>query len=167
MKQHPDILMICLGNICRSPLAEGIMRSLIERNHLNLTVGSAGTGRWHIGEPPHRGSIRVAKKHGLDISYQRSQHMSEFELQQIPYLCVMDESNYQDVIQAYPYLKKRDKPLWILRQFEENPNGTAQIKGVPDPYYGNGQEAFEEVFQIITRSCLSFLTYIQKNNQSL
>ena len=166
MKKCPDILMICLGNICRSPLAEGIMRSLIEQSHLNLTVGSAGTGRWHVGEPPHRGSIHVAQRHGLDIRSQRSQHISEFELQQIPYLCVMDESNYRDVIQAYPSLKKREEPIWILRQFEENSEGTAPAQGVPDPYYGNGQEAFEDVFQIISRSCLSFLTYIQKQGGS-
>ena len=167
MKKNPDILMICLGNICRSPLAEGIMRSLIERNHLNLTVESAGTGRWHVGEPPHRGSIHVAQKHGLDISSQRSQHMSEFELDHIPYLCVMDESNYRDVLKANPSLKNREESIWVLRQFEENSKGTAQIQGVPDPYYGNGQEAFEEVFQIITKSCLSFLNYIQKNKSSL
>ena len=163
MKKTPDILMICLGNICRSPLAEGIMRSLIEQHHLDLKVGSAGTGRWHVGEPPHRGSLQVAQKHGLDLSQQRSEHISSYALDQIPYLCVMDESNHRDVLQAYPSLKQRAEPIWILRQFEEDTKGQALIQGVPDPYYGNGQDAFEEVFQIISVSCRSFLEYIKRD----
>ena len=163
MKKTPDILMVCLGNICRSPLAEGIMRSLIEQHHLDLDVGSAGTGRWHIGEPPHRGSLHVAQKHGLDLSQQRSEHISDYALDQIPYICVMDESNHHDVLHAYPYLKQNSQSVWILRQFERDSTGQAPIQGVPDPYYGNGEDAFEEVFQIISVGCNSFLEYIKRD----
>ena len=157
----PDLLMVCLGNICRSPLAEGICRTLCDRHGLKLTVGSAGTGRWHVGEPPHRGSVEIASRFGIDISHQRSQHLSAFDLETITWVIVMDEQNQRDVIQAYPTLSRRSPPMHLIRQFEGSVSGAAPGRGVPDPYYGRGDDAFLEVYQILERSCQGLVTWLQ------
>ena len=171
-----DILFICLGNICRSPLAEGIMRHLCTQHNVSLRVASAGTGRWHVGEAPHRGSQAIAKQFEIDISHQKSQHTSEFDLQSIPYLCVMDHQNYKDVLHTYPYLDQHTPSVLMMRFFEDKdiytqvdwsntslPRDIKQLisyQAVPDPYYGNGRSAFAEVYNILLSSCQGLLSYI-------
>ena len=160
--RRPDILFICLGNICRSPLAEGITRALINQRNLDLTVASAGTGKWHIGEPPHKGSQCVALAHHIDISLQRARHISSFDLPNIPWLLVMDEQNRSDVIDFSKGCLSPQQ-IQLLRVFEEGPSGQAPPIGVPDPYYGNGKQAFDEVYSIIQRSCENLLTAIMSH----
>ena len=93
------ILMVCLGNICRSPLAEGIMRAKIEEAGLDWEVDSAGTSRFHAGEQPDKRSIQVAKKYGIDISQQRSRQFRGWDFEFFDRIYVMDSSNYRDIFQ--------------------------------------------------------------------
>ena len=160
----PSLIFICLGNICRSPLAEGICREELRHRGLadQFSVSSAGTGRWHVGEPPHRGSVGVAKKFGLDISTQRSQHMSYYHLDKIPWIIALDEQNRKDILNSYPNLRQRSEPIWLLRQFENSGSGDAPPRGVPDPYYGHGDQAFVEVYHIIKSACEGLVSYISK-----
>jgi protein-tyrosine phosphatase len=168
-----DLLFVCLGNICRSPLAEGIAHSICQHQGRSLNIASAGTGRWHVGEPPHRESQAIAQRFGIDISRQRARHLSEFNLLEIPYICVMDYSNYQNVLAYELTLSKRNPPLMMMRFFENQSmvdevlpfiptekRVVKHIKAVPDPYYGNGPHAFLEVYQILQRSCQGLLNYI-------
>ena len=90
--------MVCLGNICRSPLAEGIVRQLAVENGLNWDIASAGTGNWHVGKQPDERSIAVAKKNGLDISLQKGRQFAASDFDTYDYIYVMDSSNYADVI---------------------------------------------------------------------
>ena len=92
------ILMVCLGNICRSPLAHGVMKRLAEEAGLRWEVHSAGTGNWHVGEPPDRRAIAVAKQYGVDIGGQRARHFNAAMFDQYDHILVMDRSNYRDVL---------------------------------------------------------------------
>src|SRR5690606_28626300 len=91
------ILMVCLGNICRSPLAHGVLADLIEKEGLGWSVDSAGTGDWHVGNQPDKRSIAVAKKYGVDIAGQRAQLFETSFFDEYDHIFVMDENNYQDV----------------------------------------------------------------------
>lgn len=92
------ILMVCLGNICRSPLAHGILEHLAKENGLDWEIDSAGTGSWHIGHKPDRRSIAVAKSYGVDISSQRARQFEINDFDRYDFIFVMDENNYKDVI---------------------------------------------------------------------
>ncbi|WP_304016200.1 low molecular weight protein-tyrosine-phosphatase, partial [Nonlabens dokdonensis] len=127
-----NILMICLGNICRSPLAEGLMRSKL--NFTKFTVDSAGTSGGHKGEAPDKRSIAVAKKYGLDISNQKSRKLIKEDFQKFDYLYVMDESNYRDVVALAANEDEKKKVIKILDEVFPSEN-----LDVPDPYYGGNQ----------------------------
>lgn len=129
------ILMVCLGNICRSPLAEGIMKSKLPEN---FTVESAGTGNWHVGKLPDERSISVARKYGLDITDQRARQFQVEDFDTYDYIFAMDESNYSDLIQLAPNEAKAEKVRMMLND----------EKDVPDPYYG-GDNGFEDVFAML------------------
>ena len=133
------ILMVCLGNICRSPLAEGILRSKLDSNFI---IDSAGTGGWYAGESPDQRSIETAKLHGFDISYQRARKFSITDFDLFDYIYVMDQSNYKDVLNLAPNEVAKEKVALILGDSKE----------VPDPYYG-GQEGFESVYYLIDQAC--------------
>ncbi|WP_269227308.1 low molecular weight protein-tyrosine-phosphatase [Flavobacterium eburneipallidum] len=139
------ILMVCLGNICRSPLAEGILASKLPKN--KFSVDSAGTGSWHIGRKPDERSIAVAQKHHLDISNQRGRQFSMNDFEAFDYIYVMDNSNYDDVILMTKNPEHREKVQLILNELFPNEN-----VDVPDPYYGlpNG---FEAVYQMLNDAC--------------
>ena len=129
-----------------------------------------------MGESPHKGSQAVAHNFGIDISQQRSQHTSEFDLASIPYLCVMDHQNYQDVLGSYTHLTSHTPPVLMMRFFEDKgiytnedwaktsmPHHATQLTdypAVPDPYYGRGSSAFTEVYHILSASCQGLLNYI-------
>ena len=154
-RQRPDILFICLGNICRSPLAEGISRALLEARGLPWEVASCGTGRWHIGEAPDPGSVAAAKRRGLDISHQRARHLSRFSLEEIPLLITMDAQNRRDVVATLRRPRGADEGLFLLRQFEpsahgELPRELASTEGVFDPY-GASAERFDQVYAQVER----------------
>lgn len=138
------ILMVCLGNICRSPLAEGIMRAKLSKDFI---VDSAGTGGWHAGELPDKRSISTAKNRGLDITSQRARQFKISDFNTFDYIYVMDNSNYKDVMALAPNEEVKSKVKLILNELFPNEN-----VDVPDPYYG-GQDGFENVFDMLNEAC--------------
>lgn len=139
------ILMVCLGNICRSPLAEGILASKLPKE--KFTVDSAGTGSWHIGHAPDERSINVAKKYGIQIAHQKGRQFSTGDFDTFDYIFVMDNSNYEDVIQLAETQEQKEKVQMILNELFPNEN-----VDVPDPYYGlpNG---FDIVYNMLDKTC--------------
>ena len=137
--------MVCLGNICRSPLAEGILKSKIDSN--NVYVDSAGTGHWHIGNKPDLRSIEVAKKHQLDITDQRGRQFSKQDFDDFDYIFVMDNSNKKDVLSIARNDSDKEKIHLMLNEIFPNEN-----MDVPDPYYG-GSEGFQNVYRMLDLSC--------------
>jgi protein-tyrosine phosphatase len=131
--------MVCLGNICRSPLAEGIMRSKLTTDYY---IDSAGTGGWHAGEAPDKRSIPTARNHGIDISKQSARKFSITDFDTFDVIFVMDQSNYKDVINLAPNEAAKSKVQLLLDNSKE----------VPDPYYGT-LEDFEQVYQLLNQAC--------------
>ncbi len=142
-----QILMVCLGNICRSPLAEGILQDKANKAGLNVKVDSAGTIATHEGELPDSRSIATAKTHGIDITNQRSRPLKEEDFDVFDVIYVMDASNYSDVIARVATDAQRSKVKMILNESYPNEN-----RRVPDPYYG-GNEGFENVYQMLNEAC--------------
>ena len=138
------ILMVCLGNICRSPLAEGIMRAKLPENYI---VDSAGTVAWHSGQLPDKRSVTTAKNRGLDITNQRARQFKVSDFDTFDYIYVMDNSNYKDVISLAPTEESKSKVKLILNEIFPNEN-----VDVPDPYYG-GDDGFENVFDMLDQAC--------------
>lgn len=134
------ILMVCLGNICRSPLAHGVMQDVIDKNSLGWEVDSAGTGDWHIGKAPDRRSIAVANRYGIDIAGQRAQHFTAELFDLYDYILVMDQQNKEDVLRLAKNDEEREKVKLFLS------DGI-----VPDPYYDDNM--FEPVFQMVQERC--------------
>ena len=139
------VLMVCLGNICRSPLAEGILKSKIDTN--KILVESAGTGGWHVGELPDQRSIEVAQDHQIDISYQRCRKFTYADFKDYDFIYVMDKSNLADVLSLAQNEQDRQKVQMILNEIYSGQN-----IDVPDPYYG-GDKGFENVFQMLDEAC--------------
>ncbi|MFM6976448.1 MAG: low molecular weight protein-tyrosine-phosphatase [Sphingobacteriaceae bacterium] len=138
------ILMVCLGNICRSPLAHGVMEHLAKTAHLNWEIDSAGTGNWHVGNPPDPRSIAVGLAHGIDISDQRARQFQESDFNRFDRIFVMDNENLKNVL--------------ALAQTEEQKQKVSLLLGevpVPDPYWDNSQ--FEPVYQMIEQACQRFI----------
>jgi 16S rRNA (cytidine1402-2'-O)-methyltransferase len=139
------ILMVCLGNICRSPLAEGLLASKLPKDL--FFVDSAGTGNWHVGKQPDDRAIAVAKKNKLDISLQKGRHFKSTDLDTFDYIYVMDNSNYNDVISQAKSEEQKSKVKLILNELFPGEN-----VDVPDPYYGL-QNGFDSVFTMLDKSC--------------
>ena len=133
------ILMVCLGNICRSPLAEGILQSKVGEKHV---IESAGTGDWHVGEQPDRRAIATAKKYGVDISDQRAMHFNALFFDEFDLIFAMDKQNSIDLQNLARTEEERQKIKLILKE------GLDRAHNVPDPYYEN-DEAFEEVYHLL------------------
>ena len=145
------ILMVCLGNICRSPLAEGIMQNKINQNGLDWEVDSSGTGAWHSGELPDPRSIKVAKKHNIDITNQRGRQFQAHDLDEFDLILTMDASNYQNVKRLASTQEHEDKIHLIMNFANPGMNQT-----VPDPYYGN--DGFENVYEMLDEACECIVT---------
>ncbi|MEC8194640.1 MAG: low molecular weight protein-tyrosine-phosphatase [Myxococcota bacterium] len=149
------VLMVCLGNICRSPLAEGAFQHRVdEGGHTHdFVVDSAGTSAWHVGEHPHAGSIAVAADHGLDIRAQRSRQVTAAELHSWDWIIAMDESNLRALLHmgAPP---QRTRLLLSL-------NPSASVRDVPDPYYEGG---FDRVFTLIDDACGHLLDFLTRDD---
>jgi protein-tyrosine phosphatase len=139
------ILMICLGNICRSPLAEGILKDKIAKNNLDWIVDSAGTGGWHVGEKPDSRSIAVARKHNIDLTYQRARQFQAADLDAFDLILAMDKSNYRDVVKQAKTDEQREKVKLML-----NFSRPYSDLEVPDPYYDN---SFDLVFDLLDTAC--------------
>jgi protein-tyrosine phosphatase len=139
------ILMVCLGNICRSPLAEGILASKLSKE--KFLVDSAGTGSWHIGHAPDKRSISTAKKNGLNIANQKGRQFTKADFDTFDYIFVMDNSNYNDVIHLAKNDTQKNKVQLILNSIFPDEN-----VDVPDPYYGMAN-GFDQVYLMLDDAC--------------
>ena len=137
--------MVCLGNICRSPLAEGLLASKLPKD--KFIVDSAGTGNYHIGKQPDSRSILTAKKNGLDISSQRGRQFTAKDFDYFDYIYVMDSSNYDNVVELAKNDAQKNKVEMILNHLFPHEN-----VDVPDPYYGL-QNGFDMVYEMLDETC--------------
>lgn len=137
--------MVCLGNICRSPLAEGILQSKVNSN--TVSVDSAGTAAYHIGKLPDERSIEVAQKHGIDITKQRARKFVVKDFDEFDIIFAMDDSNYQNILSLARNNTDEQKVRMILNETHPTKN-----LSVPDPYYG-GNEGFENVYKMLDEAC--------------
>ncbi len=150
--------MVCLGNICRSPLAEGILRQKIAEHELSWQVESAGTGAYHLGEPPDHRSIAVAKDNDIDITTQVARKLRQQDVFDFDYILAMDTQNYRDVKSLANGITGAKIEL-ILNYLYPGEN-----RAVPDPYFG-GPEGFENVYALLDEACDAFIKQVtnQKN----
>lgn len=138
--------MVCLGNICRSPLAEGILEHKVKQQGLEWEIDSAGTGAYHAGELPDARSIAVAKKYGIDLTNQRARQFKVADFDSFDKIYVMDASNYRNIMQLAR--NEADKAKVELIRNVVRPNWNEQV---PDPYWNDN--GFEEVFQMLDEAC--------------
>jgi len=156
------ILFVCLGNICRSPTAEGMFRQHLNKAGIrdgylhNIYIDSAGTGSWHVGKAPDSRSQRTAKKHGLDLSDLRARQVTLQDFVDYDYILAMDKENLNNLKAMAP--KNSKAKLELFMNYSENCPG---ITEVPDPYSGR-DDGFERVFNIISRGSEGLLKYIQQ-----
>ena len=151
-----NILMVCLGNICRSPLAEGILRKHLESLHLPHSIDSAGTINFHSGSTPDVRAIQVAADNGIDISRLAARQVSKIDFEKFDYIFAMDRNNYKDLMSLST--REQQKRIHLYLEFA----GFGQ-KDVPDPYYGN-RKHFEEVFELLDRASHQVSSKLLKNN---
>ena len=140
------VLMVCLGNICRSPLAEGLLRDKIKSSGISIWVDSAGTSGHHVGEAPDRRMQKTALTKGVDLSDLRSRKFKKKDFKKFDLIYVMDASNYKNVIELADDESEISKVKYILNEIYPDQN-----LAVPDPYYG-GSEGFEEVYQLLDQA---------------
>jgi len=139
------ILMVCLGNICRSPLAEGILKTKVNTDEVH--VESAGTGDYHIGHSPDERSVKIAQKHGIDITDQRGRQFDVSDFDRFDLIFAMDNFNYQDIIKLARNEEDKEKVRLILNQVLPG-----EHCDVPDPYTG-GIDGFKRVYEMLDQAC--------------
>lgn len=146
-----SILFVCLGNICRSPLAEGIAKDLAAQNGLNLKIDSAGTSGWHIDEPPCERSIMVGRRHGIDISKLKGRKVSLYSDLEFDLIVAMDRQNYEDLV----YLGFPREKLALMGDFG--------LEGaeIPDPYYFKDLDGFEKVYTMLENAIMELIKRIK------
>ena len=147
------VLFVCLGNICRSPLAEGIFSGLVDDAELSgdFFIDSAGTGAWHIGNPPDPRSVDIAARHGLDISHQQARTVTSEDFDRFDVIVAMDGDNLASLTAM------ANRPRAEIRLLFNAPP-----MDVPDPYFG-GPEGFEDVFRLISSGCENLLTTLRQD----
>jgi len=145
------ILFVCLGNICRSPLAQGIAEKVIKEKDLDIKVDSAGTGDWHIGQSPCENSIKVASINGVDISSQRGRQVTETDFLSYDLIVALDQSNYDN-------LKKMGADNLIKLGYFGY-----EDEDVPDPFFFPGFEGFDKVFSMIYSCVIQLIE--EKSNE--
>ncbi len=138
------ILFVCLGNICRSPMAEGVFRSVVESRGLSdkFEIDSAGTGAWHVGSPPDERAQKVLLDNGMDISGLRARQIKRNDFESFDYIIAMDQSNYSNIVKLNPDVA--DGKVHMMLGFASH---VGEVD-VPDPYYG-GDEGFEHVLYLV------------------
>lgn len=151
-----SILMVCLGNICRSPMAEGIMRYELANSGIVAQVDSAGTSSWHSGEPPDTRAIQNMRSNGIDISMLRARQFHVGDFRHFDRIYVMDVHNYNDVLSLASSQDAAAKVQMIMNMVTPGVN-----QSVPDPYYG-GDEGFQQVFEMLTLACRKIILDIQQ-----
>ncbi|NNE36012.1 MAG: low molecular weight phosphotyrosine protein phosphatase [Rhodothermales bacterium] len=150
------VLFVCLGNICRSPVAEGVLRDKISEKGLvaSVHIDSAGTGAWHVGEQPDRRMRLTARQFGVSLEDIRARKLADEDLWTFDHIFAMDRSNYEDIcyLDASGAYHSR---VQLFRTFDPS----ADSPDVPDPYYG-GQDGFERVFEMVDRTCDAITEYL-------
>lgn len=145
------ILLVCLGNICRSPMAEGILRDMIAKQGLGHATDSAGTGDYHVGETPDRRAMKAMRDQGIDISDLRARHFRSTDFEEFDLLLAMDASNLRNMRAIAPTPALAEKAKLIMDFAPEH-----RLREVPDPYFG-GDEGFVEVYDMLTVACANVL----------
>lgn len=149
-------LVVCLGNICRSPMAEGILRNEFMTNNIDIKVDSAGTAAFHVGEPADARAQAELRKHGIDISKERAQKFNYKHFKEYDRIFAMDETNYADLLNLAKTEQDKSKLDMIMNVVEKGKN-----IAVPDPYYG-GDEGFAEVYRML-KSAAKKLVELENN----
>jgi len=159
MADKVRVLMVCLGNICRSPLAEVVMRDVAARRGMadRFHFASAGTGDWHVGGGADPRSAATAKRHGLDLSRHSAQRVHRGNVAQWDWLVAMDHDNHANLLR----MGANPSRLLMMRQFEGEPVDHHAILPVPDPYYG-GPEGFEDAFAMLTDNANRLLDHLER-----
>lgn len=151
------ILFICLGNICRSPAAEGVLRAKARDRGMKIYIESAGTGAWHAGDPPDGRMIKAAAKRGYDLSHQRARKVTDADFFEFDYLLAMDLSNHTDLLDLAPPNRECDIRLFL--DFAD-----CETRETPDPYYG-GDQGFEHVLDLIELGAEGFLDHLEDERE--
>jgi len=151
------VLFVCMGNICRSPTAQGMFESVVEEADLNshIEIDSAGTHAYHVGEGPDRRAIQAAAKRGIHLGGQRARRVEEADFTHFDYVLAMDSSNLDDLLLICP--KQHQDKVRLFLEFAEKP----LQQDVPDPYYGGGQ-GFERVLDLVEAGSLGLLDDIRR-----
>lgn len=151
------VLFVCLGNICRSPMAEGVFKHLLEKEGLagKILADSAGTSRYHVGSPPDARMSGVALSNGITLNH-KARQLSFGDFYDFHYIVAMDRSNFTDIISEKPINDDHRAKIVLMRDFDPKP----EDRDVPDPYYG-GSDGFINVYNILYRSCTEFLNHIK------
>jgi len=158
MNSKIEVCFVCLGNICRSPLAQGVFESLVEKEGLQdrIITSSAGVGNWHVGNPPDSRMQQTARDHGIYLNSRARQFQSS-DFKQMDLVLAMDHSNLSALSQMRP-APELDGKLFLFRSFDPQKNKDLEV---PDPYYGGGK-GFETVYQIVERTCPKVLEHLKK-----
>jgi len=148
-----SILFVCLGNICRSPIAHGIAQDYVIKNNLDIKIDSCGTSSWHIGEQPCSNSIKVSNLHNIDISNQIARQLTKEDFKVFDKIIALDDSNYNNIL-ALGCPKEKLSKLGFYGY---------DNKDVPDPYFYDGFDGFEKVFSMIETCTVNLIKYKQEN----
>lgn len=156
------VLFVCLGNICRSPLAQGIFEELVEKHNWQklFAIDSAGTSNYHENQLPCSISIAVAKRNGIDLTTQRSRPVHLTDAKHFDYLIAMDNSNYHSLIHEFG---SDPQKTFLMRGFEKTGYQKRNPKDVPDPY-GQSEKEAQQVFEILENSLLYFVEFLKKQH---
>lgn len=152
-----NVLFVCLGNICRSPMAEAVFRHKVKVAGLagSIQVDSAGTGDWHAGEPPHSGTRSILKKYGIDASGITARQVRQDDYREFTYIIAMDESNVRNLASFAP----ESHGVKVMKLLDFIADADRAGGDVPDPYYtGN----FDEVYELVNEGCERLLAYIRE-----
>lgn len=155
------VLFVCLGNICRSPLAEGVFRHQVVKAGLadRFVIDSAGTSAYHIGDPPDERTSAVAHARGIKLS-SKARQIARADFREFDYIIVMDRSNHAHVMKLAAVTPPKGQ-VHLLREFDAEARGDDDV---PDPYYG-GPRGFEDVHDIVERSCAALLQHLRQTHQ--
>jgi protein-tyrosine phosphatase len=154
------VLFVCMGNICRSPTAEGVFTKLLKEQNLedNFIIDSAGTHAHHVGESPDLRAQNAASERGVELTHLRARKVIMADFEDYDYLLAMDDDNYEALISTCP--QKYAEKISYLLEFAPQ----LGVKEVPDPYYG-GKYGFERVLDMVEAASLGFLTMLQKTGR--
>lgn len=154
------ILFVCMGNICRSPLAQGILAHIVEKQQIahRIVIDSAGTDAWHVGNAPDPRSVAIAKRHGIDITRQKARQVKPSDFEGFDLILAMDEDNLAKLSAICPvqYAQK----LYLFSDY-----ATGDRSNVPDPYYG-GDDGFKTVYTMLFSGCMSLVARLETGQAS-